>query len=408
MNRFFVPFGLAAFLVLSLCGASRAQAPGSSPAPSQPSQPTRGAGSTRGNTSPAPSNQPNRGEQLPLYVDGRVLDDTAQPMAIPVSVKLNCAMRTIQSVRTDLQGYFRFVLGAGAQANTDFSAADAAPDPTLMPGIDSNGGFGGLSPTGNSLAGCELRISVPGYQPIMSPITDTASLGTIDLGVFQLRRTGTPAVGTVSASSLLVPNNARKEFDQGVKDLRSNHLPQATQHLQRAVAAYDKYAAAWNELGRAYSIGHQIGKAREAFQKAIAADPKFAPPFVGMATLEVEDEAYQDALDSLDKAVEADPTIVMGVAGYIQGLANFRLNRLDAAEQSLLQAEKGPHQAIPQLHALFADIYMQKQDPMNAAAQIRAYLKEAPRGPFAAQLRKQLDDISKSAAISGAKEAVAP
>ena len=37
--------------------------------------------------------------------------------------------------------------------------------------------------------------------------------------------------------------------------MQNNRLPQATQHLQRAVGAYDKYAAAWTELGRVYAAG---------------------------------------------------------------------------------------------------------------------------------------------------------
>jgi tetratricopeptide (TPR) repeat protein len=320
-------------------------------------------------------------------------------------------MRTVQVVRTDLKGYFQFALGAGTQANTDFSAADEAPPSSVLTGVNVPGGYSGFGTSSNSLAGCELRASVPGYQPLMIPVTDPASLGTIDVGVLELRRTTVMSGAAVSATSLLVPNNARKEFDQGVKDLHNNRLPQATQHLERAVGTYDKYAAAWNELGKAYAANHQMAKARESYEKAIAADSKYAPPYVSLAAVKLEDQDYEGALETAGKAVELDPAIVMGIAGYIQAVANFRLNRLDAAEQSLLAVEKGPHQNIPQLHAMLADLYLRKQDSLNAAAQMRAYLKEAPQGFFAADLKKNLELIEKAAdntAGGGGRPLIAP
>jgi tetratricopeptide (TPR) repeat protein len=236
-----------------------------------------------------------------------------------------------------------------------------------------------------------------------------ASLGTIDVGVLELRRTGTALTGSVSATSLLVPSNARKEYEQGVKDVQGNRLPQAMQHLQRAVSAYDKYAAAWAELGRAYAINHERDKARESFGKAIAADPKFAAPYVSLGALLVEDQDYEGALESIGKAVEVDPAITTGVAGYIQGLSNFRLDRFDAAQQSLTQAEKGPHTNTPQLHVILAEIYLSKDDSATAATHLRAYLKEAPQGSFAAEMRNKLQELDQAASNKPeGKPAIAP
>ncbi len=402
MNRFLASWSLAGLLVLLLVGPSRAQ---QTPPPAQPTQPPAGAGGNRGTTgqqSTENQQQTRQTSEMPLYVEGRVLTDAGQPAAEPVSIKLTCGMRTLQVIRADLKGYFRFALGAGAQANADLSAADEAPMASITSGINIPGGYSGFGyGDGSSLTGCEIRISVPGYLPLMGTITDPASLGTIDVGILELRRIAVATGASVSATSLLAPGNARKEFDQGVKDIRSNRLPQATQHLERAVGAYDKYAAAWNELGKLYSADHQMEKARQSYEKAIAADAKYAPPYVGLAALQVQDQNYEGAAENVGKAAELDPTILMGVAGYVQAVANFRLNRLDAAVEGALAAEKGPHQSFPQLHALLADIYLRRQDSPTAAAQIRAYLKEAPQGSFAAELKQRLEQIEKSAASTG-------
>jgi tetratricopeptide (TPR) repeat protein len=412
MNKFLANFGVAGLLVLSAVSISRAQSKGGGgqPAPSQPS-----SGSNRGSSSASQpiTSQPNNQLQ-PLYLDGEVVvSDTGKPPASPVSLKLDCAARTLQIVRSDSKGYFHFALGSGLQANSDFSAADETADPTAMSSPSPNsGGYSGFGTSGGGLTGCELRMSVAGYQPLDYTITEPPSLQTIDVGVLELRPIASTAPGTVSATSLMVPNNARKEYEQGIKDLQSNHLDQGTLHLEKAVALYDKYAVAWSDLGKAYTAEHQPAKARQAYEKAIAADSKYAPPYVGLAAMQVEDMDNEGAIDSISKAADADPAILMGVGGYIRALANFNLNRFDAAEQDLLQAEKGPHQNIPQLHAMFAEILMSKQDTQNAAAQMRAYLKEAPQGHFAEQMRGELDSIETAAAntgnASGASLPIAP
>jgi hypothetical protein len=345
-----------------------------------------------------------------LYVEGQVINENGQPPSDSVSVKLSCGMRTLQTIRTDIKGYFRFALGMGTQSNADFSAADEAPPSSIASGMNVPGGYSGFGTSSDSLTGCDIRISVPGFVPMDIPITDQSSLGMIDVGLVELRRIGTAPTGSVSATSLLVPNNARKEFEQGVKDLQNHRLPQATQHLERAVGAYDRYAAAWNELGRAYTADKQFDKARQSYERAIATDSKFAPPYISLGAIQLQDQDYEGALENVGKAVEIEPAITMGIAGYIQGFANFRLNRLDAAQQSLLQAEKGPHQSIPQLHVLLADIYLSKQDSSSAATEMRAYIKEAPQGPFAAEMKKDLAEIDQAAKAdgSGGRPAIAP
>ena len=400
MNRFLACFGLAGLLALLVVCPSRAQAPGSPPPAQPPAQPAGAGSGNRTSGRPSTIDQPQN-RQVPLYVEGRVLTETGQPAPEPVSVKLSCGMRTLQVIRTDMKGYFQFALGAGTQSNLDFSAADDAAPSSVLTGINVPGGYSGFGTGVGSLTGCEIRIAVPGYQPVTSTVTDPASLGTIDVGILELRRTAVMTGAAVSATSLLAPSNARKEFDQGIKAIRDNRVTQATQHLERAVGAYDKYAAAWNELGRVYAADHQVEKARQSYVRSIAADAKYAPPHVGLAALKLQDQDFEGAIESIGKAFELEPALIMGIAGYLQAVANFKLNRLDAAEHSALEAEKGPHQNIPVLHALLADIYLRKQDSPNAAAHIRAYLKEAPQGSFAGELKKKLELIEKSAANTG-------
>ncbi len=223
-------------------------------------------------------------------------------------------------------------------------------------------------------------------------------MGTVNVGTLQLKRIGGTQGSAIGVASLLVPSGAREEFDKAAKDARSNRLDSARHHLEMAVAKYDKFAAAWNELGKLLLMDHEIDKARQAFEKAVKADPQYIPPYLSLANLAIQNQEYEGAVETAGKALELDPAL--GVANFLQAVANFNLNRLDAAEKSALEAEKGPNQSVPELHALLAEILLQKQDYSNAAVEMRTYLKEFPEGPFARELQKKLEEIERAAAAT--------
>jgi tetratricopeptide repeat protein len=336
--------------------------------------------------------------QTPLYVNGRVLMDTGQPVPEPVSVAITCGMGSLQVIHTDLKGYFQFTLGAGPQGNMSFNASDDIMSPGgNTGGSRMRGGFGAFG----DLTGCEVRVSVDGYQPLDHPLSGPAELGSIDVGTLQLRRLAGVQGSAISVTSMLVPGNARKEFEKGDKEARNNKLQPAAEHLQKAVAEYDNYAAAWSELGRIYSATHENEKARQAFEKAIEVDPKYVSPYVSLATLQIQTEDYQSGLETAGKALDLNPGLE--VAKFLQAVGNFKLDRLDDAQKSAEEAEKGPHQNLTQVHVLLADIFTQKKDYSSAAAQMRAYLKESPKGPFAAQMKKNLDQIEASTTSADAE-----
>src|SRR3954469_19790636 len=121
MKKFSGHLGSAFFLMLFAISSSMAQGKQQAPQPSQPS----------GGNRPSVSQPPSQGQfQGPLYVEGRVVADNGQPASAPVSVKLSCGSTTVQTIKTDPKGYFRFTLGlSGPQSNFDLGAADESSSP---------------------------------------------------------------------------------------------------------------------------------------------------------------------------------------------------------------------------------------------------------------------------------------
>ena len=390
MNKLLVRYGMASLLTLAMAWPLWGQKPGSG-TPTPPSPP---AGPAPGSAGPNVGNRPpSREMSMPMYINGRVLMETGQPVPEQVSVGLSCGMRTVQVVHTDPKGYFQFVLGAGPQSNIDTSASNDTDENGLgFPGMDS-------SPFGSSatnMMGCELQVSVGGYQPTSKTITSPPDIQGIDAGTLLLRRRAGVQGSSISVTSLQVPDGARKEFEKGQKDERSNHLATAQQHMEKAVAIYDKYAAAWNELGKIDAANRDLDKAHQAFEKAVAVDAQYIPPYVSLAALDLQSSQWDNAAETAGKILALDPTI--GFASFIQAAADFKLSRLDEAEKSAKDAESEPHQAIPQVHVLLAQIFVQKQDYVNAQTQLRAYLKEAPHGPMAEEAKTNLEGLEKAEA----------
>src|SRR5215467_11083307 len=124
MNRLFARYCIMGFLILGATLPGWCQKSGGT---GKPGSGSGGSGSTPTNPNPPVSSTPSfqPGSSGPLYVRGRILLDTGQPVTEPVSVALQCGMRPLQVIQSDLKGYFQFSLGGGgAQSNTDFSASD--------------------------------------------------------------------------------------------------------------------------------------------------------------------------------------------------------------------------------------------------------------------------------------------
>jgi hypothetical protein len=80
-------------------------------------------------------------------------------------------------------------------------------------------------------------------------------------------------------------------------------------------------------------------------------------------------------------------------ASFLMAVGNYNLNHIDEAEKSARDAVRNPETRNPQVHALLAQIYMDKQDYTQAATHMRSYLAQSPDGPLAAQMKKDLQEV---------------
>jgi hypothetical protein len=357
-----------------------------------------------GPSTPMPAGNPSSvpSAQNPPFVYGKLLTESGAALPNSTSIQLDCESQFVRAVHPQLNGTFQFDLRGGLQSDEDMSAAvnpyEQQTMGTMQPQFNSTG-FGAPA---QPLSDCDLRVSAPGYQPFSKFIEmQNGDVTGVNAGVVVLSPLLINPASAVSVNTLLIPKKARKEFEKGQKDIRRNDPRSAAHHFQKAVAEYDKFAAAWNGLGAIDASEHQDDKAAAAFAKAIAADSTYVPPYLNLAELQIQSGKYEEAADTAGKALAVSPGLVP--AGYLQALAEYKLNRFDAAESSARVAERGPTQNIPQLHLLLADICLRKNDYSGAAAEMRSYLKEFPNGKFAGEVQSRLPRVEKLAAAASAQ-----
>jgi tetratricopeptide (TPR) repeat protein len=198
--------------------------------------------------------------------------------------------------------------------------------------------------------------------------------------LIRLQRKGTaprPTVpGAISAASLAVPPDARKEFDAGSALLSANP-GESISHFEKAVQHYQKYAEAYLMMGLAFLKVNRRAEALKAAAKAIEADPKFSKAYTFQGRLLFEDRDFQKAEASLMDA------------HFELARCYYNTGDIGKALDHALQARDMP-QSNPITHLLLADIYLKQAQKKEALAELEAFAKAEPASPMLPRVQQKI------------------
>ena len=348
--------------------------------------------------------QPQSTFSRPLYVSGRVAMDDGSPPPTSITIVRICNGIKRPMGYTSTKGDFSFDLNHADASFQDASTPGTMSlgDPTStraslddpfgsMRGSSSNSGFGSNS---NSLMGCELRAELTGYRSSIVQLANRRMMDDPDVGTIILHRMSKEEGSTVSMTSMMAPKDAKKAFEKGLEAIKKKKTEDAQKEFQKAVAAYPKYADAWFNLGALQMEGKNVEGARNSFTQAIAADPKLAPPYVDLAILDAREGKWKEVSDSTSKAIRLDP--LEPRAFYFDAVANYNLQKFEAAEKSARQLQKIDTQhRYPFADRILASVLAEKKDYPGAAEQMRNYLKFSGTAKDADEVRGQLQQLEK-------------
>jgi tetratricopeptide (TPR) repeat protein len=243
----------------------------------------------------------------------------------------------------------------------------------------------------------QAEVDDPNYDPVV----DRVMLGrgivwamTLQLREKQTPRGGSYGVRVVSAaeSHQVVPANAKKRYNLGLKFVAKDDYRQAAAHFKEALTIYPEYLAARNDLGAQYLKLKQLDEAEENFQNVLERDPKNFNAKFNLGLVRIERQNYTDAISQLNQAIAIDST--RPVARLWLGFTMLEMGDLPNAERELMKALVMGGTSCTAAHYHLARIYLTRGDTASATRALRAYLEESPQGEYvkeAKQLAEKLE-----------------
>src|SRR5271166_2441723 len=341
------------FLALTLTATCAAQAHG-------------GSGRTPANNvtiSPLPGVSPT--VTLPtVFLSGKVVLDDGTELTEPVAVQTICGGTRHTETFSDRHGSFSFQLGDPNPSGGDF--ADAS-NPMMSRGQSAL--------QQRNWQGCQVQAVLPGFaSEVIELASRMTSLESTDIGRVGLHRLAHVEGTSISVTSALAPDNARKALEKGREQEKKGKWDQALQSLGKAVQIYPKYAVAWFELGRVQLQKNDQASARHSFEQSVAADPKYVNPYNGLAEVAYVAGQWPRVVEITNKLLALNPVNFPG-AYLFNGIANYYLQNFDAGETSARRGMKvdESHQ-FPKLQYLLGMILIGKHDYQQATEQMKMYL----------------------------------
>ena len=219
-------------------------------------------------------------------------------------------------------------------------------------------------------------------------------------------RTNTPTPlgpdAVVSATSLAAPKKARVAFSKAMRELDkgpSANLDKARQHLEKAVAEYPEYAAAWTKLGQVKADSGDPDGAIVALENSVKLDERYVLPYDALVWLYMAKEDWEHATE-LTKFVlainPADTKMRWYQAGcsYESGHEDEALALFDE-----IQNDAAAVKQFPQTHLFMGLIYARRGQLGEAAAAYKRYLGLDPNGQDGEAIKTQLNEWQQLGAL---------
>ncbi|HWZ43929.1 MAG TPA: tetratricopeptide repeat protein [Candidatus Saccharimonadales bacterium] len=357
----------------------------------------RGTGSggtnrTGGNSNIPPPNLPVPDTAAqPTFLSGKVLFVGGGAPSEPVAIERLCNGAVRREGYTDSNGHFQFQVGQNVGFH-DASESSVSQFPSDRPNSQRQG----PELRRLQLQGCELRASLAGFQSSTVPIRPDASSWQIEVEAIFLKRMENVTGATISLTTISAPKEARQAYEKAQKAFGQNKLAEAEKGLEKAVTIYPNFATAWSLLGDLHARQNRFDQALKEYSQAVLIDAQFVNPNFGLAIIAVQEKRWLDAVQLTNHVTKMN-AFAYPSAYFYNAVANYYLERLDAAEESAKKFKSlDTDHHHPDVALLLGDIRIRKNDYAGAAREMRDYLAIAPNAPDAEQIRakaQKFEDI---------------
>jgi Tetratricopeptide repeat len=274
--------------------------------------------------------------------------------------------------------------------------------PDGIVGEQFTGSDGSVQFSGLPVGAFTIRASRQDYEPGDAHVdlgSGDRTLQNVDilLKPREQERTGPPD-GIVSAASLKIPDNARKEFAQGSRLLNEKKdFVRSIAAFRRAIELYPGYAEAYFLLGSAQLQTKATAAAEASLRKAIALDAHMTAAYYPLAVLLFGERRYSEERELLLEAQKLDASDWRWP--FELARCHAQQGQWDIALSFGLAASESAH-VPPKVHLLLADIYANANKPREAIAELELFAKLDPSSAYMDRVREVLPILRQRSAAS--------
>jgi len=202
----------------------------------------------------------------------------------------------------------------------------------------------------------------------------------------QSRKEPRPTEKTVEAPVLSrnVPQEAARSYFQALALVQKGKLAEAVRPLEQAIARYDRFSEAYNDLGVVYLKLNRLKDAETALRRAVELDATDYRPLANLGIVLVREQRYSEAIPFLSESLHLHPGL--SEAELRLGEALLESGRLDEAETHLVAAMEAKDSHRPEAMLKLAIVKVEKNDTAGAVMLLESYLAEFPKASNRAEI----------------------
>ena len=204
-------------------------------------------------------------------------------------------------------------------------------------------------------------------------------------------RPGVGKPGVLNAALANVPEKARKLYERGVEEARTDNSAKAADSLKEAVSLYPNFTLALNELGVQYLKLRQVNKAIEVLKEACKLNPESATSRLNLGIALLEAKHFAQAEEQLRETLKRNNN--SATAHMYLGITLLRQNQYEEAEKELLTATQANVAQLAMANYYLGGLYWRKKDYTSAVQQLEKYLLFAPNAPDAERVRATIKEF---------------
>lgn len=357
---------------------------------------TGSPGSTTPRTSIPPTiNTPELTVPRTVFLSGKVRVDDGSELTDPATIESLCAGDRHFEAYTDRKGNFSFEFGKQRNLGT----SDISTSGSGMPGRPRT-----ALQQRRELQECELIAVLPGFTSQVVELSSGDVSESMNVGTIVLHRMAKVEGLTISATTAMAPEKAKKAYEKGRNEEEKKKWEAAEKKFQEAVQLYPKFAAAWLELGRVQLQSNNGAGARQSLQQAVAADPQFVSPHQLLAIMAMREKNWQEVVDETGTVLRLNP-LSFAQDWFFNSVGNYNLGKYDVAEKSARQGiQTDVEHRIPKLEYVLGAILARRHDFQGAAEHMRNYVRLAPKAEDIAQVNEQIAKLEKLSSTQSATQ----